>query len=273
MTSSDLSADEASLFTLVPKDGSTVGNIAAQRKLKWGDEQYWRVRDALVDRGLLAVGRGRGGTIRRVIDTPQTEVVSVAVAPGVDATAAVAIAEAVIRREEELYEPISSVLKGDWARDRRSNLLSVEVIARQGRRATGGTWSRPDLVSVEVRNLLYYPTKILEVITFEVKPADAIDVQAVYEALAHRRASTRAYVLLHVPDKQAKAYQEAVEAVCAVARTHGVGVVTFSDPADYNTWEERERAERVEPDPERMNQFIETQLPDPVKNRIARDLR
>jgi hypothetical protein len=151
--------------------------------------------------------------------------------------------------------------------------LAVEIIARQGRRSTGGTWSRPDLVSVEIRNFLYIPTKILEVTTFEVKPADAIDVQAVYEALAHRRASTHAFVVLHVPADQTAALDEAIQNVSAAARSHGVGVIAVADPGDYSTWEELERAERVEPDPERLNQFIETQLPDRVKNKIARDLR
>lgn len=66
---------------------------------------------------------------------------------------------------------------------------------------------------------------------------------------------------------------ETLQAVLSVARSHGVGVVTFSDLAEYDTWEELAPAERVEPDPERLNNFIESQLPDKVKMRIARELR
>lgn len=147
------------------------------------------------------------------------------------------------------------------------------MVARQGRRATGGTWSRPDLVSVEVLNLLYFPSKILEVVTYEVKPADAVDVQCVYEALAHRRAATHAYVMLHVPVKRKSAMNETIQTIVSIARSHGVGVVSFADASDYGTWEEVAVAERAEPDPERLNAFIDTQLPDSVKMRLARALR
>jgi len=51
-----------------------------------------------------------------------------------------------------------------------------------------------------VRTYRYLPGKYMEVVTFEVKPFDAIDVKAVYEALAHLRSSTHAYVILHVPN-------------------------------------------------------------------------
>jgi hypothetical protein len=41
------------------------------------------------------------------------------------------------------------------------------------------------------------------------------------EALAHRRAATRSYVLLHVPTAEAEVLQEAVSDVALVARSHG----------------------------------------------------
>ncbi len=266
----DLTDDEQSLLNVVPLEGGTIGNQRAQDALAWDDDRYWAARDGLVDKGLVARGRGRGGTIRRVIN-------DVAVgdgAPSEQPQPSKNIVEEVIRREVELYEPMATVLRGDWAKDRRIvGLLSVEIIANQGRRSTGGTWSRPDLVSVETRTFEYVPGKFLEVTTFEVKPTDAIDVQAVYEALAHRRAATRSYVVLHVPAHQLAALEETIKAVSLVARSHGIGVITASDPADYSTWEELEEALRVEPDPERLNEFIETQLSASLKKRIARALR
>jgi hypothetical protein len=98
-------------------------------------------------------------------------------------------------------------------------------------------------------------------------------VQAVYEALAHRRTATHSYVLLHVPSDQAVVLDEAIQNVRTVARSHGIGVVVAADPSDYSTWDEQEEAQRVEPDPERLNLFIDTQLSDKVKSRIARGLR
>lgn len=272
MAENQLSPDEGALFQVVPPGGGTIGNQKARQQLGWDEERYWGARDALVDRGLIARGVGRGGTVYRVVQGPRAQEVTVSV-PVTDSTDAASIAAAVIQREEGLYEPLSDVLRGAWARDRRSSLLAVEVVARQGRRSTGGTWSRPDIVTVEVLNLLYFPTKILEIVTFEVKPTDSIDVQCVYEALAHRRAATHAYVLLHVPAKGQASMSETLQAVLGVARSHGVGVVTFSVPGDYSTWEELAIAERAEPDPERLNAFIDTQLPESVKLRLARELR
>jgi hypothetical protein len=266
-----LSPDEQSLFDLIPADGTTIGNGRLQEYLRWSDKHYWPIRDALVDKDLVARGRGRGGTLRRILPVPETEVVTVPVpvGPGTKPPDV----EAVIRREEELYEPLASVLKSDWAKDRRKSLLAVEITARQGRRATGGTWSRPDLVSVEIKTYEYVPGKFLEIVTFEVKPAYAIDVAAVYEALAHRRAATHAYVLLHVPPEHAASLDENIQILRAVARSHGIGVILVGDPADYSTWDEQEEAVRMEPDPDHLNQFIDTQLPELTKSRIAKALR
>ncbi len=117
------------------------------------------------------------------------------------------------------------------------------------------------------------PGKHIELTTFEVKPSNAITVQAVYEALAHRRSSTRSYVLLHVPAAQAAALEPLVAGVAEVARSHGIGVVTADDPADGETWDEREVAVRVEPNPQRLNDFVARQLSERARERIAGRLR
>lgn len=268
-----LTGDEAALLAVVPDDGSTISNARAREALGWGEERYFPVRNSLSDKGLVIRGVGRGGSLRRVpVELPEPVVARVSSEES--ASTAPETVEALIRRrEDELYEPMAMVLQGAWAKDRRWNLLDVEITARQGRRQTGGTWSRPDIVSVEIRTYEYVPGKFLEVVTYEVKPADAIDVQAVYEALAHRRASTRAYVVLHVPPNSEAALSEAVSNVRQAAKMHGIGVVTVGNSSDYSTWDELEKADRFEPDPERLNAFIEQQLGDKLKKKIARALR
>ncbi|MFY1636280.1 hypothetical protein ACN27F_23910 [Solwaraspora sp. WMMB335] len=270
-----LQGDLHQLFAEMPPDGTTMSNPTLQRRLRWDSDRYFRARDALVDLGLLVRGRGRGGVVRRVLSERPIEerTVAVVVEAGADPHATAATVEAAIKNELALYEPIRRVISDEWARDHRREPLAVEVTALQGRRATGGTWSRPDLVSVEVRTFAYVPGKYLEVTTFEVKAANAINVQAVYEALAHRRAATHSYVLLHVPAQQAEALEDAVADVAEAARTHGIGVVTAADADDYDTWEEREEARRVEPDPERLNAFVATQLTDQTRDLISRRLR
>ncbi|MFO0755394.1 MAG: ATP-binding protein [Byssovorax sp.] len=57
--------DEQILLDLVPSD-RPVGNTVLRRQLAaWSEEKYWRVRDQLIDKGLLAAGRGYGGSVRR----------------------------------------------------------------------------------------------------------------------------------------------------------------------------------------------------------------
>lgn len=267
-----LGDDHRWLLDQLPGDGKTVSNITMQRNLGWSTDRYFVVRDGLVDAGMIARGRGRGGTIRRVASHSPTDrrTVSVVIEDGSDPTATV---EAAIKNELALYEPMRSVIAGDWAKDHRTDPLAVEITALQGRRSTGGIWSRPDITSIEVRTFAYVPGKHLEVVTFEVKAANAITVQAVYEALAHRRAATRSYVLLHVPASEAEVLQEAVSDVALVARSHSVGVVTVGEPSDYETWEEVEEARRVEPDPERLDTFIATQLCADTRNLVSKRLR
>ena len=67
---------------------------------------------------------------------------------------------------------------------------------------------------------VYVPGRHFDVATFEIKAADWIDVTAVYEALAHRRAATRAYVILNVPESQQQLSQ--VESLLEQARGCGV---------------------------------------------------
>ncbi len=266
--------DPAEMYNHLPEDGSTITNPRLQAELGWSDERYWAARDQLEDAKLVVRGRGRGGVLRRIVDTPIPSENTTVVAHTVTTTEeAIEVVESTTVREDLLYQPILSVLTGDWIQDRRSDPIATEITARQGRRSTGGTWSRPDLVSVEVKAYEYVPGKFLEVVTFEVKPVDAIDVSAVYEALAHRRAATHAYVMLHVPSDQTSTYEAAVTEVRLVARSHGIGLIVMADPADYSTWDELEEAERVEANPERLNQFIESQLSSRLKRKLARTLR
>ena len=65
-------SEEEILLGLVPRDGSAIGNVSLHRALdealgrKVSDKAYEKLRDALVIKGVLAKGSGRGGSVRRV---------------------------------------------------------------------------------------------------------------------------------------------------------------------------------------------------------------
>lgn len=172
-------------------------------------------------------------------------------------------------REDELYDDLARTLRDEWAKDKRYRNFDVEITAKQGRRDTGGKWSRPDIVLAGVTTFQYVPGKHLEVTTFEVKPPDGLGITAVYEALAHLRFGTRAYVLAYVPDDQAKSLAELVDQVAEEAKRHGVGFIVAADPADYGCWEERVEGVRHEFDPFRVNEFISRQLSATVREKLV----
>ena len=90
----------------------------------------------------------------------------------------------------------------------------------------------------------------------------------VYEALAHRRAATRAYVLLHVPAARQTELQDVVDEICLEAKRVGIGVIVAEIPEDYQTWEELVEAVRHEPDPQRLNDFLAKQVSQGFREKI-----
>jgi hypothetical protein len=163
------------------------------------------------------------------------------------------------------------VIAGEWSSDHRVHPLAVEITASQGRRETGGRYTRPDITAVEVRSYRYLPSKTLEIITFEVKPQVVLDVTCVYEALAHRAAATMSYVLLHVP--QPNLPQAELDAIEAAAASQGIGMIVAGSPSHYETWETRVKAIRQEPEPQRLDDFIHTQLSEKARDLILRAIR
>ncbi|MCX7562162.1 site-specific DNA-methyltransferase [Xanthomonadaceae bacterium XH05] len=73
MTGMALEALQRALLELLPADGSSVGNLSLREKIPVrlgraiSDDEYFSARDALVAEGIIATGRGRGGSVRRVL--------------------------------------------------------------------------------------------------------------------------------------------------------------------------------------------------------------
>lgn len=133
---------KAFLDTL-PVDGSPVGNIALQRQLSWDDEIYRAVKESLVDAGITKTGRGYGGTVS-LATSPSVEILEeLGPPPNGDVTEM----SAVPRRELDLYPSFEESLN-NWARAQEWNDHIVRQVANQGRRATGGVWTRPDFVVI-----------------------------------------------------------------------------------------------------------------------------
>lgn len=117
MTTSDAIIREA-ILGKVPSDGSTIGNQALLSALEaliegMTEDDYWRVRDAMIAEGVLAKGRGRGGSVYRAhadgqpprptpqASAPKPEIAKPKAAPvGGDGAAAYKHAEEAVQRPD-----------------------------------------------------------------------------------------------------------------------------------------------------------------------------
>jgi hypothetical protein len=184
---------EEVLLASVP-EVEAIGNVTLRSSLVeqgWSEDQYWEIRNSLIERGALATGRGKGGSVRRV---PAQPILLAIVAQTAQTQPTTVLAQT----ERDLYTPMAEVIKNKWALDYRLDSIVVEITASQGARQTGGKWTRPDITVASYKTFPYIPGRHFDLFTFEIKPTDAIDITIVYEALGHRRASTKAYALMHI---------------------------------------------------------------------------
>lgn len=250
------------------RPGEVMGNVTLRTKLAtkgWDEGQYWTVRNRLIEAGKLTTGRGRGGSVRRVTVEADKEPETIPASPG---NATIVTAVNPYPTERDLYPPMSKVILNDWAKDNRLDDLFVEITAHQGAKPTGGKWTRPDITVASYKTYPYVPGKHFDIITFEIKPCDGLDVTIIYEALGHRRAATRAYALAHVPDDKRQDFDPLIEEISQEAKRFGIGFIVAADPTNYDTWEELVEADRKEPDPERLNEFLASQVSQSLREQL-----
>ena len=67
-----MSPDSQLLLARVPSDGSPIGNMKLRDLLGWEEERYLSARQSLLAEGLLATGKGRGGSVMRAAVSVRT---------------------------------------------------------------------------------------------------------------------------------------------------------------------------------------------------------
>ena len=255
--------------------GGRAANGQFRHNLGWDEDKYWRILRSLFDEGRIERGRGRGGTVLLVASEAagtSSEAVAVEGDLSVDVerpTTDGGTADSEITAEIRLYGPVLNQLSKRWARERDLDECHCEITALQGRRETGGSWSRPDLCVIGSRTFEHYPARVFELHSFEVKAANDVTIKGVLEALAHREAATRAYVLYHTAGKDFDSYPESSR-IDELASRYGVGVYAAHTIDDFDSWEEVVSAQRSFADPESINTLIGRSLSDEAKRKIRR---
>jgi hypothetical protein len=265
MSRPTVEADKVIFVDNLVQLGGSAGNVSLRERLRWSEDRYWRTHSTLLDEGAIIRGRGKGGSVTLVgsEDNPA----NVTPAPNIGGVSM--ISEPAILKEVDLYEPAKVAIETGWIKERGFDEAVVEVTGLPGRRYTGGTWTRPDLAVVATKAYPYLPGRDFQIVTFEVKTDDAIDVTGVFEALSHLQFATISYVVFCTNGHNFDDYPD-TERVLNLAKQHGVGVIAASDIKDYTVWDELAEPRRNTPDPEQANLFIGTCFTEDTKSRIVK---
>ena len=215
-------------------EGKSPGRKALREKLDLDQPQLEGHLKKLKKAGLIEIGRGQGGSIRRL---PRKS-----------------------HGERELYEPMAHVIGHSWAGVPPHNYLRgekkfLEVLPTQG--INMGAWGAPDVTLLGGKTLPYLPGKFLDIVTFEIKPA--FDLRGLYEALAHRRRANLVYLLVFHPAGQ-EVPSNVLAQITREANNHGIGFILASQEDDFELWDELVEPVRFTPDPESLHDFVEAIL-------------
>ena len=258
-SSDEITELENKFISQIPADHA-IGNKTLRDNLGWDLDLYLAIKQRLLSDGIITLGRGKGGSVRRVFEEQYAEDIEKE------------FEEDPYQDEDSLYEPMLEVIQQRWIKDQPFDQVLAERTDRGGRRKDG-VWTRPDITVASMTSYTYVPGRFFDVITFEIKHYSGLNVTCVYEALAHRRAATRSYVIAYIPDNRYESLEDTLGDVNDEAKKHGVGFIVAGDPADYDTWEIWEESIREQPDPARLNEFIRAQLQEGSRDQIVRWFR
>ena len=175
-----------------------------------------------------------------------------------------------IIQEERFYPAVKVGLEKLWESENyQPNEYYVEETARKDSKIAG-PWTRPDFTLISHKKFSWTIGYEFDVVTFEVKRPDSCNVLAVFEALSHTSAATRAYVVFPInTDAWSKAEPEQEARVKDECSKHGVGLILLEDiykePRPIHLIKARKR----EIDHEKCSSFLNAVISPDGKNRIS----
>ncbi len=261
LTDEETAAYETEILSLLPPDGTGLSTRILSERIGWPPALEDRIVSRLLDRGILARSRGGGvgGALRRTDVADDVSLEPNAPIPEEGRSPHRG-------RETDTYPGFLVGLQ-KWARTNNWAAVEVEQTAHQGRRDTGGPWTRPDFVLVAYKNYDYTPGRIRDIETFEVKLHDCT-IDAVFETAAHSRFSTRSY--LAVQRRNGMPSERDLSRIESECQRFGLGLLLFDDPAASESWDFRVKPVRQEPDPDYLEEFVRQQLSDTIQAKLRK---
>lgn len=253
---------EIEMIALITKEGKAVGNktlIADLRKKAKDltDDDYWRIRNKLIEEGKISKARGKGGAVY-LLDIEQSDNKK-------DDNKKNRI------KERDLYSPFLKVINNYWVKENDIEEYISECTAEGGGKKTGGKWTRPDITLISIKNYQYVYGKIMEVITFEIKPEDNYGIASVFETASQSVFAHKAFLCIHFSAGKPETDEfDRIQRQCDV---FGVGLIVFENADDWGTYETIVEPRRKDPDPYEINLFIKQQLSDKSKEELSRKIK
>lgn len=172
--------------------------------------------------------------------------------------------------EEAYYEWVQSGVEALWLEEGYDkSAFYVENTSRKDSKIVG-PWTRPDLTLVSHKKFPWTIGTEFDVVTFEIKRPDSANVLAVFEALSHAAAATRAYVVFPVEAEawrlENPAQERRVRDECV---RHGVGLIVVSNVNGKPVAHHLLKAARREIDHEKCSDFLDAVVTAGGKKRIS----
>jgi hypothetical protein len=246
--------------TALKEAGGSSGNRALRQRLDWDEEFYWKIQGRLIESGKIAPGRGKGGSVH-LADVQEERARSGDGEPDIPNESI---------KECDLYKPLKEAIEKKWIN--RFGFDDVRVhetySPRNRARKGGGTFTRPDITAAGIRRYVYLP-KRLEIVTFEVKSSESVDIMGVLESIAHREAAHRSYVI-YATSREGFDSTPENDRILELSQKYGIGVILAEPPESVEDWEIFVDALRHKPDPARLEAFIGDLPSDGMKNDLAK---
>lgn len=268
-------------------DRGAASNRELQEILRWNDAEYQATKMRLLEREMIWVGPGRGGTLgvyedveEDLTESKNDDVESEQVA-GLGATRK--------QKERSLYAPILSFIRraenwdiifgsvdGTYLNGDGAPGFWAEDTSNKGRgRGAIGKWTCPDISVVSIHSSRFFPVPMLDLYTFEVKSSDNLDVVGVHEAAAQGRRSNLAFAIYQLAKEEQDDKDKArVQPLVDTAIQLGVGLLTVVGEGkgieDRQHWNCRVKPVRRELSPWVASHFIGKYMSKPTQDEIAK---
>lgn len=227
------SSDKDRLIWLLQEQGRS-SNRNVRSTLNLSDERYAKIRQELLDEGLIEKVKGQGGGVQLT----QQGLKKVTLPSAVSA----------VPNEKALYSPFLEVLQEESEENEEPAIVIDTSALRKS-----GKWSNPDITKISVRKFPILRSHKILLATYELKQWKRWNVQAVFEAASQRRFSHEAYVVLEWAKGEPVVGLEEIMVVCS---RFGVGLLTLHPYYKSFRYSIQLEAEKHEPSDDYLEEYL-----------------